>query len=290
MARFKINKNKGIEVVEKSVFMLKEKSYPFDNKHVLPDTIIPENIKKGSLEHALLLFCSCSIDSMRPATKVYEAMRNISKEAKLTFLWGYSEGFIEDLVEEYLEKKGGINKPVESLRYASMKLHMKYGDDPRKLRKSNIDETLKELQKFKMIGSGKAALIMKNFVRFGIWKFSKYEIPMKIDRHVIKISVGTGVVEIYDDVIRSDQLVKPLGQLYRDITSEKKISAIDADDAIWGIGSNICFKNDIIYCHGLCNLECKIRPQSDSKATWIHPYKESRKMTKPLSFIRRYNH
>ncbi len=289
MVKFKINKEKAIEVTKKSVFMLKKKSYPFDNEHVLPDTILPDNIQEGSLEHILFLFYTCSIDSGKSSKKVYETMREITKLIRLDRLYCYNKEHLIYHIGKYLRNPDAQGSPIETLMHNSMKLHMEYGDDPINLKRKTIDETIKELKKFDQVGPGIAALIMKNFVRFGIWKFSKYQIPIKVDRHVIKISVGTGVVETDEEVIRSDQLIKPLSNTYKEITSQKIVSAIDLDDALWGIGSNLCFKNNKMYCHGLCNLECKIRPKSDGRVTWVYPQKESRK-TEFLPFIKRYNH
>lgn len=275
---FVINEKRAIEVAKKAVSMLEAKLPPFDKPDVMPDAIVPNGVKVGSLEHSLLLFYACSIDSMRSAQKVYKGMRDVAEEVRLDWLQYYTEEFISNLIDKHLESPGGINSPAETLSYNAMKLFMEYAGDPRRLHVGSIDNTLKEIQKFKEVGPGIAALITKNFVRFGIWDFSPYEIPIKVDRHVIRISIGSGVVELPPDVdvIRSDQLVKPLINAYRKITSKKHISAVDLDDALWGIGSNLCVKNDSVYCELECGLGCKIKPKADSRATWFHPNIETR--------------
>ena len=77
---FAISRERAKFVVEGAVSMLERKIYPFDQKNILPDVILPENVEQGSLQHTLFLFYACSMDSMRLATKVYEAVRNISRE------------------------------------------------------------------------------------------------------------------------------------------------------------------------------------------------------------------
>ncbi len=288
MINFKINEERALHVAVNAVSMLDKGVFPFDRPDVLPDDILPEGMERGGLEHALFLFYACSLDSLRPAKKVYAAMREIAKEVSLENLNDYDQLYIKSLIMTHLEK-GGINKPAEKLMYNANKLYEEYSGDPRKLMNGDVDYTLKEIAKFKGVGPGIASLIMKNYVRNGIWNFSPYKIPIKIDRHAIKISVGAGVIEFEPDVkvIRSDQIIQPLSEVYKKITSEKKISAIKLDDALWGIGSQLCVSNALAYCELYCGIDCRIRPKSDSKAVWIYP-RESREMTLLLPIFKTY--
>jgi endonuclease III len=275
MAEFALNKKRGVDVSRKAVSMLEDKVFPF----VLPDAIMPDGIEEGSLDHSRFLFYSCSIDAMRSAQEVYAAMRGLVKDLRLDLLYAYPEAHLEAIISKHLEKPGGINRPAKILSHNAMKMHEEYGNDPRNLNDGTIDGTIKSIRKFYGIGIGKAALIMKNFVRFGIWDFSEYDIPIKVDRHIVRISIGTGVVELPDgvDVIRSDKIAKPLSGLYQEITSEKKISAIKVNDALWSVGSQLCFANSHLNCNVMCQLGCYSRPGADSRAIWFYPSKEHRR-------------
>jgi hypothetical protein len=275
MVEFALNKKRGVDVSLKAVSMLEEKVFPF----VLPDTVLPGGIKEGSLDHSRFLFFSCSIDAMRSAQKVYAAMRGMVKDVKLDRVYAYSQEHLEGIISKHLERPGGINEPVKILSYNAMKLYEEHGNDPRSLNDGTIGGTLKNLQEFHSVGPGKAALIMKNFVRFGIWDFPKYDIPIKVDRHVVRISIGTGVVELSDDVgvIRSDKVAKHLSRLYQEITSESGISAIKLDDSMFGIGSQLCFDNSHLNCNVMCRLGCYSRPGADSRAIWFYPSEEHRR-------------
>ncbi|MFH1210792.1 MAG: hypothetical protein V1645_02635 [archaeon] len=275
MVEFALNKQRGVDVSLKAVSMLEEKVFNF----VLPDVVLPDGVEEGSLGHSRFLFFSCSIDAMRSAQKVYAAMRGMVKDVRLDMIYAYSQDYLEGIISKHLEKPGGINEPVKILSYNAMRLYQEYGNDPRSLNDGTIDGTLRNLQKFHGVGRGKAALIMKNFVRFGIWDFPEYEIPIKVDRHVVRISIGTGVVELPDgvDVIRSDRIAKPLSQLYQEITSEKRISAVKLDDSMFGIGSQLCFYNSHLNCNVVCRLGCYSRPGADSRAIWFYPSKEHRR-------------
>ncbi len=290
MISFKINEERALHVAISAVSMLENSVFPFDTPEILPDAVLPDGMKRGGLEHALFLFYACSLDSLRPAKKVYKAMRGIVKDIDLKDLNLYATSYIEhNLIGKYLEKKG-INKPAERLSYNANKIYKDYSGDPRNLRNGDIDGTLKEIAKFKGVGRGIASLIMKNYVKSGIWDFSPYEIPIKVDRHAIKISVGAGVIEFDPDVkvVRSDQIIKSLIEIYRKITSERNISAIKLDDALWGIGSQICVSNALAYCDLYCGIDCKTRPKADSKAVWIHPGDEAREMTLLLPTFKTY--
>jgi len=278
--KFILNSEKALEVTEKAIAMLRSKQYPFNKEDTLPDTVLPEGIIYGSLEHSRLIFYACSADSMRKATHVYRAFRDISREVHLGNLCCLSKEELSDLVSRHLDENG-IGEPAEALYYNSRILHEKYGDDPRRIKQQGIDETLKILEKeFEQVGLGKASLIMKNFVRFGFWDFDKCQIPVKVDRHITRISLGTGVVETGEQELKAGQLVKPLSNLYRKITSERRISAIELDDALWAIGAYLCTKNDEAYCKMTCPLHCERRPKSDSMASMFELRKD---MRKPMS-------
>lgn len=49
--------------------------------------------------------------------------------------------------------------------------------------------------KFTQYGLGKAALFNKNMVRAGIWDIPESDIPVKIDRHALRMAVGVEVVD-----------------------------------------------------------------------------------------------
>ena len=170
-----------------------------------------------------------------------------------------------------------MGNPSKTIAENSMRLYMDYQNNPLNIKKGGVDETLKELDKFRQVGPGKTALIMKNFVRFGFWDFNVYELPMKIDRHVVRISLGTGVVKTDEEVIRADKLVYPLMGLYREITREEKISGVDLDDAMWVIGSYICLKNNKSYCDMNCPFGCEKRPPSDNNAVFFQSQIDKRK-------------
>jgi hypothetical protein len=276
-----VNYSKAVEVAQKATLMLRTKTPPFNRANLFPDAIIPAGIKQGGQDHSLIIFYGCSLDALWPADKIYEAVRNISQETDLRKLHRMNEDGIAYLLEKNLGKlpEKQVNNPIKTLQDNSELLSSKYRGDPRIIQAPTIQETLDNLEEFYGVGVGKAALIMKNFVRFGIWNFSEFEIPIKIDRHNIRISLGNKVIAYPGDKkLKTQYLIKPLQDVYRQVTQREKISAIDLNDAIWGIGSKLCTTNNKKYCKLYCGLNCTTRPTSTTSHCHDYfPEKESRK-------------
>ncbi len=283
MGKISIDYKRATEVAKHVVGMMYTKKYPFNISNIFPDESPPKNIEEGSLEHALYIFYSCSSDSMRPAEQVYESIDRIAKKVPLYYFTWLNEKDMREVLKENLgEKEGGIGDPYKSIIENTAMLNTHYNGDPRNIRKKTIDETIKKLSKFRGVKKQVAALIMKNMVKSGFWPFSKYQIPIKIDRHVLRISLGSGVITYSDSQVRHDVLTNPLSKLYREITSQgiytqgKRISSIELNDSFWAVGSKVCRKNNMTTCSTSCGLGCDFRPHLDKKAT-VYTIKEHRK-------------
>lgn len=219
---------------------------------------------------------------MRPADQVYEFMRDLVRRVDLEEIPLMHRHRLSQLLAPFIAKTGSVGNPIEILYQNSGILYHQYGNDPRNLLRGTIDATLDEMTQrvrgrrmFKEVGIGKASLLMKNYVRFGIWDLDRYEIPIKIDRHVLRISIANGVLEVHGR-LRTDKAIRPLQELYRQVTRTERISAIDLDDATWAIGSRLCLHNDYTYCRQKCDLNCQTRPRARKKTAYIFPNEEMR--------------
>ncbi|MAH03793.1 hypothetical protein CMI39_03340 [Candidatus Pacearchaeota archaeon] len=308
-----INYSKAVNLAKSIIAVKTKKNFPFNKPNIFPDAILPDGIKEGSKEHELFLFHSISIDSMRQAEEVYKAMREVTnKIGNLNKLANIKKGHLENLLIPHFgngikNPKSSMTDPIGTLLFNAKKLEEKCGGDPTLLKTNNVKDTLKEIAKFRQYGIPKAALLMKNYVKSNIWDFSPYEIPIKVDRHVMRISLGCGVINTKDYVeilngkrklsialrnvkdqlirmkhyneedfnkgkvriIRSDRFIIPLTEAYLQVTKEKKISAIDLDDAFWAIGAKSCKKNDATYCGTFCEVPCDMRYPSDNNAIYF---------------------
>ncbi len=301
-----INYPKAVEISQSALEMQQNRDYPFNQPDLFPDAIVPLHVEKGSREHALLLFYSCVLDGGRLASVVYRSMREFSSRLNITkatagleevasksgldSIASLSREELKKLLRESFKSFGdpetSLGDPVGALYHNSRKLQEEYGGDPRNMKGASIDSTFQNIlfgkdkkRKFKQYGPGKAALLMKNYVRFGMWDFPHKDIPVKVDRHLIRMSIGSGVVELPNQFTRGriDTLVKVLTSTYQKVTSEYNLSAIDLDDAFWAIGAYNCKFNDDIFCQTSCSLKCNNRPHLDERATWYYPHTEKRK-------------
>jgi hypothetical protein len=318
--KFRTSYKKAVGVAQAAVGMVSLRNPPLNKKDLFPDTIPPKGVEVGSREHAQYQFCGCSIDSMRLADQVYKAVRDLAeKVGDLSKIHLAKKSLVTTILESHFGEgiHNAMGKPVETTMGNSQRLADKYGGDPREIWTGKISTTIKALQKFKQFGPGKAALLMKNYVRFGVWDAPEYEIPIKIDRHAMRISLGTGVITPTEEIkirkwngslskalnnakellirqgqfsredfdtgrvaaIRSSGLILPLTKLYQRVCKEYKISAIDLDDSMWAIGAHLCKRNDAIYCHTNCQLGCSTRYASDNGAIYFFEGEKRRNPT-----------
>ena len=308
-----INYAKAKELAIAVISAKQRRIKPFDRENLFPDAIIPKDMQAGSQEHALYLFHSVSLDSMRQAEKVYSAMRQITQElGDLKELSKVSKQKLESILlphfgEAIINPKNSMIDAVGTLLYNSKKLKVDYQNDPRLIKTKRVKSTLERVDEFAQYGIPKAALLMKNYVKFGIWPFSETEIPIKVDRHTLRISLGFGVVDFKDSietiengkelsralretkeqlirmghykredfekgnvrVIRGDKFIKQLTETYLKITKKEKLSAIDLDDSFWAIGAYICKENNAIVCEHHCPIQCQVRYPSDNNSVYF---------------------
>jgi len=274
--------------------MMRQGVFPFNrDKHgkylsgsrlsLFPDAIVPEGIVPGSREHALLLFYGCGMDSMKLADHVYKGVRGIFTEVGFDRLHELTEPQIAGLLsrhhqpsilDTYLAGEPIMGDPIRVILENSKRLHRDYHDDPRELVADTIAETRERMEDFFQYGEGKSALLLKNYNRFGISNFNVNELPVKVDRHIKRISIGCGVVTLPREIEqltrgRGDKLVRVLEDLYLRVTRTELISGIDLDDALWAIGRYLCKFNDAIMCHSQCLIGCDTRPPSDNGAIYF---------------------
>jgi hypothetical protein len=324
---FEVNLERARQVVLSALEMKSKGFHPFDNSDLFPDAVVPRGIVPGSLEHRAFLFHSVSLDSMMNARLVYEAMRALIEQVDITQLHNVSKEVISRILEptfgKRLNAKNSMAHPRETLHENSKMLHEMCGGDPRNLysgfsRSSpasdeDIRETIDRIDEFRQYGIPKAALLVKNFVRFEIWDFDRTRIPIKIDRHLLRISLGAGVIDaqqyakpvdwgnvskvldgaknqlIKNGMITEDSLphthvlrvpvpmIEALTEAYLRITRQDKIDAIELDDAKWAIGAYLCKRNDALYCVGNCLIDCEKRYPSDNNACYFFVNVDKRK-------------
>jgi len=288
----RINLKRTRQVVNNLLEMMYNEFPPFDKPGRFPDAVVPSGVLEGSLEHRLLQFYGCGLDSMTRADGVYPSIAAIAREIDLKTLHQMSEVELIKRIRKHIPNLE-MGRPVETLLQNSKKLQEEYNGDPGNIlvgtSDSQIQQTLRKIGEFRQFdeeGYGKCTLLMKNYARFGIWSLSASRIPIKADRHVIRIAIGTRMVEYYREEKRAEDKTvfgvraEKLGKLITDavlqVTKEDNLSAIDLDDAFWLLGSRLCSYNSIPTCRNFCKVECIYRPISDNTATIFRPGTDKR--------------
>lgn len=317
------NYDKAEALSSKVMSMYFSKTPPFDNNidEFFPDAILPKRYEKGSYKHALYLFHSCVLDSNRRATEVYSAARTLAEKIDLSKLYEVpSEEIMKILDAKFGKHASGrsVFPAATVLKNNSEKLKDEFEGDPRNLRMDGVWKTINNITQFLQYGPGKAALLLKNYVRFGIWNFNDYEVPVKVDRHMMRICVSNDVVDFkkfefrlkhdiekpkalrlavlnslrlkhfdIEDInngkvygVRTERFNVPLMKLFQRVTLKNNISGIALDDSFWAIGNSLCNKNDHDVCYFSCKVNCSVRSPSDNNGVWFFTRNGNKRLDK----------
>ncbi len=281
------NYKRAVKVSKTVIGMLEKKVWPFSDSDIFPDSIIPKGVKP-----AHYLFYSVVLDRGRESIDVYRRCRNMAQKLDFSELPNQNQSFIKWFLHENFAKpkekgEGGTGRvytdPVKTWTENSGKLEQKWENDPRKLKADTVKQTIKNISTFRGYGKQMSMLLIKNMVKAGIWKFPLNELNIKIDRHVIRISYGTGVIEIKGtNEIRQDVLVPHLSKVYGKVIKEENISPIDLNDGFWAIGQYNCRKKDALYCLGNCDIGCKTKIWTAKKFATLVLEKDARRNVENL--------
>jgi len=310
--RIEVDYDIAVRVAKSIISAMHQKIPPFNKDlEIFPDAIIPEGVEKGSEEHARYLFYSVSLDSMMQAEEVYRKMRKISSKSEaFKNLEKLDRNGLGRLLTPYfgesiLFEELWMTNPIKTLFENSRRLKEECLGNPLELKRNTVMDTLENIARYRQYGIGKAALLLKNFVKFGIWNFHETQVPIKVDRHVMRISLGCGIInpEKYSQpikgklskalqgakekmirfgyfteedfkkgrvrVVRRDKLVTPLTKINLEVSRSQGISGIELNDGYWAIGAYSCRKNNAQYCRLSCPVQCNTRMPSDNNAAYF---------------------
>jgi hypothetical protein len=302
----RVDFDRAKDVAHKVIAMMKENTIPFNRPGAFPDAVVPNGMEAGSDNHVKYLFVSSFLDYRVNSHIMYEELRAFSqRHGNVNILFGNQGWRLKELLGNNFPKSIGsspnnkrVDVIVDALVRNGERLERDYSGNPRRILGEDIDGTIGAIAEFKLFGREKAALYMKNMVRFGVWTYSPYEIPIKIDRHAFRIALGTEVVKFYrvgeDRPIEYQDLEKEVGRIhagpfkpvlskaFRSVTESERISAVDLNDGLWFIGSYLCGRNKKVYCDTMCKLDCSFRPRSEATGTYYIPGSDVRDVSRHL--------
>lgn len=271
MVEVSVDKQKGFEVFEKLITSHYDRLGIFCFNHIVPEIKYSNGFDVGSKEHSLFLFYSVALDALRESNSVYAAGRYIAMNYDNSGVINLGIGGIEAVMKRVLDN--GIGNPANILLETALNLSETCKGDPRVFFKDlkSYDEAKSALLKFHGIGNGKANLMIKNFVRFGYFKPRNiFDVPIKVDRHAIRISIGNGVVGFDEGGnIHVSNVVLKLDDLYREILNEGHFDPILVDDLKWIVGSQLCTKKSFRICKEYCPLNCSMMVRTNKSNSYV---------------------
>ena len=295
--------NKGKRLCERLIKAFEESKF-LQNK--VPETKLPSGVEQGSVDQALYLFFAVGFDQLRDSAAVYRDMRilveRIGNPKKLLEMTGTEiRANCSDLPGLDKGHENSIGRPFEAMVENAQKIKVTYRGNPLNIfsKVNNPCDVFNQLQDFRSYGPGKAALLVKNFVKIGALNFSDadyYSLPIKVDRHVVRISYGQSVISklpkprVYMEGRFKGELShhhtifpEPLRKLYQSITSNHKIDPLKLDDAFWAIGSTYCVNTRMAVCEKGCPLGevCSSMPGTQKSSSYLFFDIDSRKIPVP---------
>lgn len=258
--QIKLNKKKAIEICKAVLHAYQNKgkffAHPNIEGRMLPEkqlvSVLPEEKKP------IWLFFSCLGDKLVDSTDYYRQFRDFYKE-KPDFFYLTNlkdKPLFSHRLENELLRMVNLAMPDDFIHFAvsnGEKLAFQFNGNPlNSLKNDDFKSNVNSLKKFLGYGTGLSTLYLIFLDRYGIKK-TKYLVP-KIDRHMLKISVGCGIASIKEGT-RADSLTEKLSRLYEEVCNENGFDALLLDPTMWAIGHELCSKNDLAFCRTLCPLD-----------------------------------
>lgn len=290
-SQIRVDKDKLADMITSLTDAYQNKTHIFRFEDLVPELELPENVEEGSLEHSLFLFTSILFDSRRDSKVVYLAGRTLSEKYDLTSMHTWKQEKVLSAVQDIIPV--AHDDPPLMVYKALQKLQHEYDGDPRKIfnQPVSFDHAVKRLKQFYGIGNGKAALMVKNFLRYDwIEMQNPQDRYPKVDTHLKKMAVGNGGIVLDAPAgthIHINGIDAVLTKEYRSICTDLGVDPSDICDAKWILGNVLCNAKSIKACEGYCPIPCEYSPFTYKSGSYLEAGNESRKRVRGKLF--RYN-
>lgn len=257
MERAKLVVSSVDEAFKKGVGLLSETSDLVENQ-------IPDGVEQLSKHHALFLFYTVANDHGVKSYRMYARAKKLFNERPEVFdpFWvaeNFENGEMPELVKLTGERVGA-RYPREATKtwYSnSLKLGEEYSGDPRVLFRSTNDarELIKRIKAFRGYGPKIGGMLLRAAVGLGFADVENLEkVLVPVDIHDSRISFYTGILKFDDNDSDSStdidyyDYVKQVQRILLDSCNALHIKWLDADRALWLIGSRGCVNKRCLEC------------------------------------------
>lgn len=250
----KINKKQAIHVFDSLLKLWQEKKYPYNIIQKPQDSFLPKNLKIGSREHALFLFCVCHY--MRGAIKSDFAIKKLSLIYERNPELFKPENFSEDNCDTHkkLEIELGQDLKYRTTQNALfwkknlLVIAKDFDSDPRNIFLDS-EKVLLNYQEIcdKMIGTflgfRHKMVSMLTYFYVDAKLIKEFNFPAPIDFHLLRIMVQQGIISFKGDAIKSEKLLVFARELTSWYAQKRGVSSTDVSDALWLFSQAMCSKN-----------------------------------------------
>lgn len=232
----------------------------------MPETTLPPNVVKGSLEHILFLTLTVSIDYMRDAESLWKSARESYSDDRTSYLFSPSKIASSPIskVEDDLQTHALSKKRVRDAKFwktISETLHGKWNGDPTNLflecdwDAPTILKRLKTehhiignrvLADFPSLCGIKIGPLWLRMLRdnAGVSSFKDLKrIPIPVDIHIARSTLSCGVLRGSTSSNR-EELYSMIRSVWQECYKEGSGAAIDLDEALWRLSRYGCTHRD----------------------------------------------
>jgi len=243
---------------------------------IMPEDILPSEIRQGSIDHILFITLTVSLDYIRDADELWEFSRTTYQNPEIRYLYKpqkinktESKKLIEDLNIHGLSQRKKQDAWI--WRTVGITFHKKWGDDPRNfLSDCNWDgpTILERLIRdyhiyngeknndFPFLRGPKIGPLWIRMLRdnIGLQIKNLDKVPIPVDIHVARATLSLGIVRgqfegslpnIFGDIRKAW-----FGSVEGLITNKREMIALDVDEPLWHLSKYGC--NDRNKTTGIC--------------------------------------
>lgn len=227
-----------------TAYLKRQKLYRYIHWEDAPQNVyLPENIKRGSVEHARWLFFAAMSDRREQSKMVYQGHRGLwEKHADLLYNNPLSEEMTDEQVGKLIKPHGFGMWSVTAKHWVanSHLLFNRFLGDPRFIYEGRtINDIVREKKYWKLSGFGPKILSLLAMFYAESEMIELPEDAFPIDVHVQRIALSTGIIQI-KKTTTNVYLEAELRPLLREICREKKWSMVDVAHALWFLGNQMC--------------------------------------------------
>jgi len=226
--------------------------------YLMPEYILPRNLKEGTREHALFLTYVISIDYMTDAEKLWKKSRGAYELHPERFTPQQILKVSPRTVEVFVKKLGArfYSNATKIWIKISQVLIDKYAGDPRNITTQPLEiaEVKKYLKDFPSLKGNKLSNFyiraMAEKRLFKVKNLNELDIP--VDKQVARFTIYTGVLKLLSEQFVGCAQENPLRPLieeaWRHAAKTLGTAPWKLDEPMWTIGSKLCSERKCQKC------------------------------------------